>query len=86
MNHCILHEKTLISQKNYNMENDRWTDLLKRHDIRPTANRLMVAKMLATAQRPLSLTELEMMSLTIDKSNIFRRLSRRGNKSWNGSN
>jgi Fur family ferric uptake transcriptional regulator len=57
------------------MEKHRWIELLKQHDIRPTANRLMVAKLLSAAQRPLSLSELEMMSMTIDKSNIFRTLT-----------
>ena len=48
--------------------------LLKEHGIKVTANRLSIAKALAQASRPLSLTELEQQLDTIDKSNIFRTL------------
>ena len=51
------------------------SDLLASHGIRPTANRLLIAKALDQAGRPVSLTELEMMTDTIDKSGIFRTLS-----------
>ena len=49
-------------------------DLLERHGIKPTANRIVVAKTLAQAQRPLTLTELEYQILSIDKSGVFRTL------------
>jgi len=49
--------------------------LLKTHDVKPTANRIVVLKTLADAERPMSLTELEYMILSIDKSGIFRALS-----------
>ncbi|MBR5697658.1 MAG: transcriptional repressor [Prevotella sp.] len=49
--------------------------LLSQHGIRPTANRIVVAKALASAMRPMSLIELERTIGTIDKSNIFRALT-----------
>ena len=49
--------------------------LLNAHGIRPTANRIVVAKALASAMRPMSLIELERTIGTIDKSNIFRALT-----------
>ena len=49
--------------------------LLKTHDVKPTANRIVVLKTLADADRPMSLTELEYMILSIDKSGIFRVLT-----------
>ena len=49
--------------------------LLIAHDIKPTANRIVVAKTLAAAERPMSLTELEYKILSIDKSGVFRALT-----------
>ena len=49
--------------------------LLEHHGVKPTSNRLLVAKALETAQRPLSLMELETRIKTIDKSGIFRALT-----------
>ena len=49
--------------------------LLASHDIKPTANRIVVAKTLAAAERPMSLTELEYKILSIDKSGVFRALT-----------
>ena len=49
-------------------------ELLSQHGIKPTPNRLLVARQLQDAGRPLSLMELESMLETIDKSNIFRTL------------
>lgn len=49
--------------------------LLEHHGVRPTSNRILVAKALETAQRPLSLMELETRIKTIDKSGIFRALT-----------
>ena len=47
---------------------------LQEHGVRPTANRIVIAKALAAENRPLSMRELESQILTIDKSNIFRTL------------
>ena len=49
--------------------------LLASHDIKPTANRIVVAKTLAAAERPMSLSELEYKILSIDKSGVFRVLT-----------
>ena len=57
------------------MEDNNYTTLLEAHDIKPTANRLIVLRTLDGAGRPMSLTELENKILTIDKSGIFRTLS-----------
>lgn len=48
--------------------------LLEEHGIKPTANRIVVAKALASSMNPQSLTELERRIMTIDKSNVFRAL------------
>lgn len=45
------------------------------HGIRPTANRLIIARALNAANCPLSLRDLEERLITIDKSSIFRTLS-----------
>ena len=50
-------------------------ELLESHDIKPTANRIVVVKTLAAAQQPLTLSELEYKILSIDKSGIFRALT-----------
>lgn len=49
--------------------------LLEEHGVKATPNRLLVARALASAGRPLSLMELEAQLETIDKSAIFRTLS-----------
>ena len=57
------------------MEDNNYTALLEAHNIKPTANRLIVLRTLDGAGRPMSLTELENKIQTIDKSGIFRTLS-----------
>ena len=49
--------------------------LLQVHGIKPTANRILVAKALASSIQPQSLAELERRIISIDKSNIFRALN-----------
>ena len=49
--------------------------LLEEHGIKPTANRIVVAKALASSMNPQSLAELERKIVTIDKSNVFRALT-----------
>ena len=49
-------------------------ELLQEHGVKPTANRIVIARALAAAGRPMSMTELETELETIDKSNIFRTL------------
>ena len=48
--------------------------LLEEHGVKVTPNRLLVARALSDAGRPLSLMELEAQLETIDKSAIFRTL------------
>lgn len=50
-------------------------ELFVRHGVKPTANRLLIARALQEAGRPLSMTELETRLETIDKSNVFRALT-----------
>ena len=50
-------------------------ELLEHHGVKPTSNRILVAKALEAAQRPLSLMELEARIKAIDKSGIFRALT-----------
>ena len=50
-------------------------ELLENHGVKPTANRLLIARALQDANRPLSLMELETQLETIDKSNVFRALT-----------
>ena len=49
-------------------------EILSEHGVKATANRIVIARALADAHRPLTMTELEDMLETIDKSNIFRAL------------
>lgn len=57
------------------MSEQTCVDILTRHGVKPTANRILVAKALETAGRPLSLSELEAKIKTIDKSGVFRALT-----------
>ena len=56
------------------MEDKLLLELMEHHGVKPTANRLVIARALAAAGRPMSMTELETLLETIDKSNIFRTL------------
>ena len=49
--------------------------LLESHNIKPTANRILVCRSLAKAKQPMSLSELECEILSLDKSSVFRVLS-----------
>ena len=49
-------------------------NLLKAHEIRLTANRILIARTLARLDYPISIKELESKIQTIDKSSIFRTL------------
>ena len=57
------------------MEKNRYIEILQSHHVKPTANRIVLLKTLAAADRPLSLVELEQRIITIDKSGIFRTLT-----------
>ena len=54
---------------------DALLGLMEAHGIKPTANRLLIARALASQSRPLSMAELEAQIETIDKSVISRSLS-----------
>ena len=57
------------------MDEAQYIQLLEEHEIKPTANRILVIKALASSMLPQSLAELERGIMTIDKSNIFRALT-----------
>lgn len=57
------------------METSEAVDILSGKGVKPTANRLIVLKMLHDVRRPMSLKDLEMKLLSMDKSSIFRVLS-----------
>ena len=57
------------------MDEAKSIEILLEHGIRPTANRLLLVKVLSKAEHPLTIKELEDLVDTIDKSNIFRTLS-----------
>ena len=57
------------------MDESKSIEMLLEHGIRPTANRITMVKALALAEHPLTMTELEDLVDTIDKSNVFRALS-----------
>ncbi len=57
------------------MDEATCVNLLEEHGIKPTANRIVVAKALASSMNPQSLAELERKIVTIDKSNVFRALT-----------
>ena len=48
--------------------------LMAEHGVKVTANRLLIARALEQAGRPLSMMELEAQVESIDKSNVFRSL------------
>ena len=57
------------------MDEKSCVTLLEEHGIKPTANRIVVVRALASSMLPQSLAELERNIATIDKSNIFRALT-----------
>ena len=57
------------------MDESKSIEMLLEHGIRPTTNRITMVKALALAEHPLTMTELEDLVDTIDKSNVFRALS-----------
>ena len=57
------------------MATDKYVKLLETHGIKPTANRIIIAKSLNDAEGPVSMKELEYSILSLDKSSIFRTLT-----------
>ncbi len=64
----------LTIRLNNDMDETTCVKLLEQHGIKPTANRIVVAKALAANEHPASLSELSERIVTIDKSGIFRAL------------
>lgn len=57
------------------MRRNSFEEVLREHGVKPTANRLLVARALDDSRRPLSLAELEERLETLDRSSIFRVLT-----------
>lgn len=57
------------------MDSKKYVEMLDRHGMRATANRIVVVRELDRSSRPLTMAELERKILTIDKSGIFRVLT-----------
>lgn len=56
------------------MEEAQLIQLMEHHGVKPTANRILIARALSAAGCPMSMKELEDVLETIDKSNVFRTL------------
>ena len=57
------------------MDTRNCEERLERKGVKPTANRILILHAMLTAARAVSLSELESMLDTIDKSSIFRTLT-----------
>ena len=57
------------------MQNNEILDRLQHKGVKPTANRIIIYKVLSDANHPLSLADLENKVDSIDKSSIFRVLT-----------
>lgn len=56
------------------MNENQYVSLLEQHGIKPTSNRILVARALDEQQHPGTLSDLEESLVTLDKSSIFRCL------------
>ena len=56
------------------MADEHLIQLMAGHGVKPTANRILIARALSEAGRPMSMTELETVLETIDKSKVLRAL------------
>ena len=65
----------LSLQSNYRRMDQSCIELLESHDIKPTANRILVLGAMLRASQSLSLSDLEANLETVDKSSIFRTLN-----------
>lgn len=54
---------------------NRCIELLESHDIKPTANRILVLEAMLSSNHSMSLSDLESVIETVDKSSIFRTLN-----------
>ncbi len=71
-----LQEREIFSNFVHNMKDEEFfLQKLQHHDIKPTANRLMILRAMWRGDEAVSLTQLEHILLTIDKSTISRTLN-----------
>lgn len=56
------------------MDNRKIIEILERKGVRVTSIRILVMEALTAASRPMSLSDLETVLVTVDKSSIFRSL------------
>jgi len=57
------------------MNDNELIELMERHGIKSTANRIIIARAMVEGQRPMTMLELEDRIGSIDKSGIFRTLT-----------
>lgn len=57
------------------MERNKYAELLEFHGVKPTANRIIIARTLASKKCPMSMKDLEQAIVSLDKSSIFRTLT-----------
>ena len=57
------------------MDADSYAKLLEAHGVKPTANRIIIARALGAKEGPMSMKDLENAILSLDKSSIFRTLT-----------
>ncbi len=57
------------------MDKENHSEILKHHGIRPTAIRILVYRAMAKIQNTFSMTDLETVLETVDRSSIFRTLT-----------
>ena len=59
----------------FGMETEYIVDIFAHHGVKPTANRILIARAMEQAGRPLSMGEVESLLDTVDKSVISRTLT-----------
>lgn len=52
-----------------------YAELLESHGVKPTANRILIARALAAKEGPMTMKDLETAIVSLDKSSIFRVLT-----------
>ena len=62
-------------EKEKDMETEEIISKLEAKGIKPTSNRILVMKALASGENPQSLKDLEQKMVSMDKSSIFRTLT-----------
>lgn len=57
------------------MDTEKYNSILEKKGLKPTANRLMILRVMLSEAHPVSVAELEDILMTVDKSSIFRVLN-----------